>query len=228
VKRMAALCGALLMTLVLAAPAAANEKVHVDMFSASGAFETPIVVGTCNEATGEGWCEPWQCEETIYYGGTYDDDLWLWYKNGVAEADRMPEFGAWPWIRGQSTHQGIDYFSSRPDMGGKVLSGKYKYTVHMDKHYLGDPTVLVDDDPAIWADPETWVETASGKYWGVTAPGVGPVAFMTSSESYRVTVVDQSPGEEEIGSDSIREWRGKMSFKEAAICDYFGLGVEYP
>ena len=152
-QRMAALVGALLMTLVVAAPAAANQRVLMAPFTGPYDFETPVSIA-------DGW--DFECSGQIYYGGYGTNSLWLWYANGVDEADMMPEGRAWPWIKGQYDAQGVDYFSSLPDMGGLVASGKYKTTTHQYDHHLGTP-----GDPA---DLETWTPDHDRQELGHPAP----------------------------------------------------------
>lgn len=214
-KRMAALCGALLLTLALAAPAAANEKVWIPEHSGEWAFEEPISIAA-------GW--DFQCSGSVYYGGYGSYDLWLWYPNGLSEAEMKPEGRAWPWIKGQGIGQGLDYFSSQPDMGGKVISGKWKVTDHSDRHYLGSPYPT--------DDLETWRLTMTGKAWGIQAPGYGTVFHVSGKERGTVTVIEQVPGPYDLTTydpDDPERWhQGNETYDVEALCAYFGYEAVYP
>lgn len=87
-KRMAALCGALLMTLAVAASAAASEKVYVEQSSGPYTFEGPVE-----------WIG-FECTGPLFFGFNGRADLWLWYPNDVDEDEMMPEDRAWPWVKG--------------------------------------------------------------------------------------------------------------------------------
>ena len=211
-KRMAALIGALLLTLVMAAPAAANEKVYIPEHSDEWAFEEPISLAT-------GW--DFQCTGPVYYGGSGKYDLWLWYKNGLSEAEKKPEGRAWPWIKGRGVAQGLDYFSSKPNMSGKVISGKFKTIDHQNHHYLGSPYPT--------DDLEWWKVTTTGKNWGIQAPGYGTIFHQSGNQKATMTVVKQVPGPFDwVEWVADREFRGNATFDVEALCAYFGHEVVYP
>jgi hypothetical protein len=209
-SRLIAGVGALLLTLVVAAPVAANQKVHVDVFSGSyGPFEVEVRIA-------DGWW--FQCSRPIYYGGWGQDDLWLWYPNGVTEF--QPEGVAWPWTTGQYVHQGVDYFSSRADMSGKVVSGKFKFENHQNHHHLGTP-----NDPN---DPEWWIQTTAGRSWGIEVPGYGPVFHEAFNVREKLTVTGQVPGPfDPIDVQEIRAFHGVSRFDAEALCASFGYGVTF-
>ena len=202
---MAALVSALLLTLVMAVPAAANEKVHIPMFSEEwGPFEEMIP----------------DCDGPVYYGGYGKFDLWLTYKNGLTEAEQMPDGVAWPWIKGRGVSQGFDYFSSGEGMSGKVISGKWKVIDHQNRHHLGTP-----GDPN---DRESWRVTTTGKGWGIQAPGYGTVFHVAGKDRGTVTVT-QVPGpfdELSYEPDDPDRWhQGKETFDVESLCAYFGFEV---
>ncbi|MEX1343600.1 MAG: hypothetical protein AB1Z63_02895, partial [Candidatus Limnocylindrales bacterium] len=99
-KKPLALCGALALMLAVAAPAAANEKVYIPEHSGEWSFEEPV-------SYAGGW--DFQCTGPVFYGGYGSYDLWLWYENGLTEAQMKPEGRAWPWIKGQGVAKGLDY-----------------------------------------------------------------------------------------------------------------------
>mgnify|MGYP001815203172 FL=1 len=208
-QRMAALVSALLLTLVMAVPAAANEKVHIQEFS-------------------EEWEAPEEmipdCTGPVYYGGYGKGDLWLWYRNGLTADEQMPDGVAWPWIRGKGVAQGLDYFSSGPGMTGKVITGKWKVTDHMNRHHLGTP-----GDPN---DLESWRVTTTGKGWGIQAPGYGTVFHVAGKDRGTITVVEQVPGPYDpitYEPDDPERWhQGKVEFDVESLCAYFGFEVAAP
>ena len=208
-KRMAALCGALLLTLVMAAPAAANQKVFIE--HEEWEFVDPISIAA-------GW--DFQCSGPVYYGGYGSWDLWMWYKNNVDPADMMPAYGAWPWIKGRGVAQGLDYFSSTPNMKGLVASGKFKNITHLDKHYLGDPNDYV-------GDPEKWRETTTGKNWGIQIPGFGTVFHESGNFRATVIVTDQTPGNEIFEYVEPR-FKGNSTFEVEKLCAFFGYDAVFP
>jgi hypothetical protein len=211
-RRLAALGGAFLLTLVLAAPAAANQRVLMAPFTGPYDFETPVSIA-------DGW--DFECSGQIYYGGYGTNSLWLWYANDVDEADMMPEGRAWPWIKGQYDAQGVDYFSSLPDMGGLVASGKYKTTTHQYDHHLGTA-----GDPN---DLETWTQTMTGKNWGIQLPGYGTVFHESGNLKSRATVIGQVPGPyDPIETVDLRPWRGNQTFDIRELCDFFGYDAVFP
>ena len=209
-KRITALCGALLLTLVLAAPAAANQKVtHVPGFSGSFDFEFPVLIA-------DGW--DFQCNPgPIYYGSYGSEDLTLWYAKGETRP-LFPEDGAWPWIKGLYDRQGVDYFSSQPGMAGLVASGKFNFKSHSYDHYLGSSAP---------GDYETWTEKLTGKTWGIQLPGLGTVFHESGNFMQTVTVTDQSPANEIIVYETLREWRGNQTFDVEELCGFFGLDAEF-
>jgi len=227
-KRLVALCAALALTLVFAAPTAANSKVVVDSWDDPG-FEEPINLGNpfivdCQfDASGPAFvCEAWACgEQTIYYGGNGTGHVTLWYPKGVDTtnpAEYMPEGRAWPWKQGRLENQGLDYFSTGEDMTGKVVSGKFHMSVRLSDHYLGGDPNYVDD-------PETWTEQVSGKTWGIKAPGAGNLFFQAGN--YRYQVIQENPGTDiEPGSEELRPWKGNQNLDAEGLCEYFGYGYE--
>ena len=224
-KRLAALMGALLLTLVLAAPAAANQEVYMPEFSGAWGVEQVIDTGTCEydpDLGWVGWCEPWQCTGPVYNGSYGSNDLWLTYPNNVDTTDPaeyMPDGMAWPWTAGRAIWQGFIYFSSAPEMGGTVVSGKWKVTDNVTKHHLGTP-----GDPN---DLESWQVLTAGRLWSIQAPGYGTVAHQSGSQKGTVTVIEQVPGnndpQEWVGDG--RGWRGNITFDAEALCAFFGFEV---
>lgn len=214
-KRVTALSGALLLTLVLAAPAAANQKVWIADFSGPYEFEVPVAIA-------DGW--DFECSRQIYYGGYGESNLWLWYQQGVDTADPdeyMPEGRAWPWIKGLNEVKGVDYFSSAPEMGGKVASGKFRTTTHNYDHHLGTP-----GDPN---DLEWWYEKSVGKNWGIQLPGYGTVFHESGNVIGQSTVVQQVPGPyDEVVWEEVRAWRGNQTFDSEELCAFFGYDVVFP
>jgi hypothetical protein len=227
-KRLVALCAALALTLVFAAPAAANSKVVINSWDDPG-FEEPINLGnpfimSCGpyDDSIPGWvCEGWVCgDDTIYYGGTSKGSATLWYPKGVDTTDPleyMPPGEAWPWKQGQIKSSGLDYFSKGPGKTGKVVSGKYGWTINMRDHHLGGPNYLTD--------PETWAEQLTGKTWGITAPGVGNLFFEAGNYRYKITL--QYPGLDFLAeSEELRPWKGNSSLDAEGLCAYFGYGYK--
>ena len=146
-KRLAALCGALVLTLALAAPAAAAQKVWIPEFS--GEWEWVEEVSLSN-----GW--DFECTEPIWYKGDFKGDLWLWYPNSVDEADMMPEDEPWPWTRGMAKNKGVDTFASNEDISGKVLRSTLRLTTRMYDHEIN-------------GNNETWRETLTGEILGISS-----------------------------------------------------------
>ena len=214
-RKLSALGGALLLTLVLAAPAAANQKMWMADFSGPYAFEGPVSIA-------DGWF--FECSHAIYYGGYGDGNLWFWYPNGVDlndPAEYMPEGVAWPWIKGRSESQGVDYFSSAPDMKGTVASGKYRVTTHLYDHHPGTP-----GDPD---DREWWHETFVGKNWGIQLPGSGTVFHESGNQKGMTTVVEQVPGPFDITEYvPLRVVRGNQTFDAEELCAFFGYDAVFP
>lgn len=214
-RKLAALSGALLLTLVLAAPAAANQKMWMPMFSGPYAFEEPVSIAN-------GW--DFECSGQIHYGGYGEGNVWLWYPKGVDLTDPdeyMPDGVAWPWIKGLSEVKGVDYFSSAPDMKGKVASGKFRTTTHMYDHHAGTP-----GDPD---DLEWWHETWVGKDWGLQLPGFGTVFHGSGNLKGKVTVIEQLPGPYDITEYvPLRDFRGNQTFEVEELCAFFGYEAVYP
>ena len=209
-KKLLALCGAVALMLAMTAPAAANEKVYIPEHSDSWTFEVPV-------SFGEGW--DFQCTGPVYYGGRGSYDLWLWYKNGLTEAQKKPEGRAWPWIKGRGVAKGLDYFSSKPGMRGKVISGKFKTIDHQYRHYLGSPYPT--------DDLEWWKVTTTGKNWGINAPGYGPIFHESGNQKATMTVVKQVPGPFDwVEWVADREFRGNQTFNVDRLCAYFGFKVD--
>jgi hypothetical protein len=231
-KRLIALCGALVLALAMAAPAAANEKVKIDMFSGGPFwFFTPVDVTTC---TGppfwEGWCANWECvgrddeNERIHYSNSWTGALWLWYPKSVDTTDPaeyMPDGEAWPWIKGKSKGSGIDAFSSAPEMGGKVISGKYKINSRMYDHVI--------------ANPETWTTQDTGRFWGINVPGKGNLLHESGNFRY-TTKITFVPGEDPIEEGDFLRFRGNSTLYDhdadelktetfEELCDYFDMDL---
>jgi hypothetical protein len=96
--RMAALGGALLLTVALAAPAAADQKVHVAHWEWGTGPDNAYEELVTGETSG------FECERQIYHGA-YDgtEDIWLWFKKGVDPTD--PDA---PWTHGVWVQEDID------------------------------------------------------------------------------------------------------------------------
>jgi hypothetical protein len=212
---MAALIGALLLTLVLASPAAASQKVEPEIPGLTGPFDFWEAVDIDDPATD--W--PFECVDgTIYYGSYGSAKLTLWYPNDVEAADMFPDPGAWPWVKGLYQRQGVDYFSAGPDGQGLVVSGKFHLNNHLSDHHVGS------DAPG---DYESWTETMTGKNWGIQLPGYGSLFHESGNYQYRLTVVDQVSDPEVILFDEVYPWRGNQTFDTEALCALFGFDVEY-
>jgi hypothetical protein len=214
-KRMAALCGALLLTLVLASPATAHQKVWMPEFSGSYQWEAQVSIA-------DGW--DWQCSGIIYEGGYGRTDFWLWYPNGVDTTDPaayMPEGRAWPWIKGQTKGTGVDYFSSKPGMEGKVAAGKWTWTDQVSEHHPGTPGSKTD--------LESWKETMAGKMWGIQLPGYGTVFHQSGGGASIVTVIEQVPGPyDTTASQELRPFHGNSTFDVRQLCAFFGFEAVFP
>ena len=94
-------------------------------------------------------------------------------------------------------------------------------SLKMADHYLGG-------DPDYTSDPEWWTEMITGKTWGITAPGKGPVVFEAGNYKYKLTVTDQTPGDEIIEFEELRPWKGKSNFDAVGVCEYFGYDYVEP
>jgi hypothetical protein len=182
-------------------------------FSGPYAFEMPVAIA-------DGW--DFQCSETIYYGGYGEGNLWFWYPDDVDLSDPdeyMPEGVAWPWIKGISESQGVDYFSSARDMEGKVAAGKYRVTTHLYDHHAG---TRGDRNDLEW-----WHETFVGKNWGIQLPGSGTVFHESGNQKGVTTVVEQVPGPFDITEYvPLRDMRGNQTFDAEELCAFFGYDVE--
>ena len=197
---MIAFVGALALTLVLAAPVAALQKIKV--FEYPFDFEEPVSVAA-------GW--DFECSGPQYYGGKGVEKFILWYPNNVT--DFMPE-PVWPWVQGKFSAKGTDFFSTASGRSGKVVSGNCRSLTH-----------IYDHDQSL---PENWKEKTTGNYWGLTLPGMGPVFKESGQSSYLVTVIDQTPGAEVFVYDMLREFRGKMVYDVEKLCGYFGYEPVFP
>jgi hypothetical protein len=206
-KKIAALIGALLLTLVLAAPVAADQKMSIFK-------DVPFDFGP-DEVFIADW--DFECSGPIYYGSYGTESLDLWYAKGETR-DLMPADGAWPWTKGQYRREGVDYFT---DKAGLVASGKFTFASHLYDHYLGGI-------PDYTVDPETWTEKLAGKTWGIQIPGHGTVFHSSGNFLLTVTVTDQTPGAEVIVYEPLREWRGNETFDVEELCGFFGYGAVFP
>jgi hypothetical protein len=217
-RKLTALCGALVLTLAMAAPAAANQKVWVEQ--ESGSFVFPPVGGP---AVGEAvnldnpfWTDPmyfgndWACsEKDIFYQIKGKSDLWLWYPNNVAEEDMMPDGEAWPWIKGKVKNSGTDYFAANADMTKKVISGKYNGQGRIYDHVVGNP--------------ESWKEQFSGKGWGLNIPGYGTVIHESGMGRGMVEVTFDA-GEVVDFKFTYLGFRGNQTFDYDELCAYYDAG----
>ena len=192
-KKLVALMGALLLTLVLAAPAAANQKVFIEEESGPFTFppDGPVTVNKDNEIWRSPWYfgANWACTKDIYYQVSGDSSLWLWYANSVDTTNKdeyMPADAAWPWIKGMAKNGGLDAFYANQDMTGQMVAAKFTNTVHLSDHYLGG----TGPD-----DPETWQEQVSGKFWGINLPGEGIVFHESGTWRYVMSVVLPDKGD---------------------------------
>ena len=102
-----------------------------------------------------------------------------------------------------------------------MVSGKLKFSVHLSNHHLGG-------DPNYTDDPESWTEMITGKTWGITAPGKGPIFFEAGNYRYKLTVTDQTPGNEIIEFEELRSWKGNSTFDAEGLCEYFGYDYVEP
>jgi hypothetical protein len=209
-RKMAALMGALLMTLVLAAPAAANEKVLIDWWSGPYDYSTAVDLDNgfwTNQEWGLG--QDWACEEVIYHRTYGENALTLWFANGLTDEEKYPDGEAWPWIKGTNVVAGVDAFAENEDMTGKVLSGKFKITVHLYDHVVGNP--------------ESWYEQVTGKGWGINIPGAGTTYH--ESGNFR-GYYEQTFADGQIASWTYTDlrWKGNAVKEVQEICDFFDAG----
>ena len=202
-KKLAVLCGALVLTLALAAPAVADQKVWIPEFSGEETWVEEVSLSN-------GW--DFECSKPIWYMGDFKGNLWLWYPNSVDEADMMPEDEPWPWTRGMSKNKGVDTFASNEDFSGKVLRSTLRLTTQMYDHEINGNT-------------ETWKEKYTGKDWNLSAPGYGWIFRLLPNWRYTVTISD---GEWEI-SDFVGYGTMVEVYDNDALCDFFDAGpAVYP
>lgn len=213
-KRLTALCTAVALTLALAAPVAAAQKVKV--------FEDPFVVppdgGVAIDLGNDLWTNPeyfgesWACrDKVIYYQIKGKESLTLWYPNSVAEEDMMPYGRAWPWTKGLYTNSGTDYFAANEAMTKKVVSGKYTWRSHIYDHVI--------------ANPEKWKEQVTGLYWGINVPGYGTVLHDSGrGRSMIVQTFDPTSGDIIDFQWMDLGFRGNSTYDYDALCDYFDAG----
>ena len=211
-KRMAGAVGALVLTVSLAAPAAAAQKVQVfeeESFAFPGEdFGVAIDLDNDLWTSPEAFDEDWACrDKVIYYQIKGEESLTLWYPKSVAEDAMMPDGEAWPWTKGQYTNAGTDYFAANEAMTNKVISGKYSWKSHIYDHVIDNP--------------ETWKERVTGKFWGINIPGYGTVIHETGIFWNDVEVVFNGEPEQtyfDVGS------RGNSTFDYDELCDYYDAG----
>jgi hypothetical protein len=193
-KAMAALGGALLLTLVLAAPAAADQPWL--WFEGDDSFFDPTPVAY---ATGWGF----ECDQPIYYG---QRDAWqsltLWFNKAdyPVQTDPNGDPIALP-LRGLYERQGFDYFTDKTDGTGRVIEGKYRLTIHSYDFVQVSPTVA------------TWKEKQTGHMWGIHLPAVGQVFHQSGHIHSVVTNGVYEPPFKEVGSGI---------WDVETLCGYFG------
>jgi hypothetical protein len=197
-KRLVALCGALVLTLAMAAPAAADQKVWVEEF----AFEDVWVEEV---SLSNGW--DFECTKPIWYKGKFRNDLWLWYPNSVDEADMMPADAPWPWTRGMVKNKGVDTFASNEDFSGKVLRSTLRLTTKLYDHVIDE-------------NPESWKEKLTGKDWNLSAPGYGWIFKFVPNVRYTVDIIDG----EWYFSDFVPKGTMVEVYDNEALCDFFNAG----
>jgi hypothetical protein len=214
-KRMAALLGALLLTLVLAAPAAANEKVLIEPMS--GPFAWPeLGVGEEVDLDNPYWigedyfAQDWACEEVIYFNSSGENALTLWFPKGLTDAEKFPVGEAWPWITGMNSIAGVDAFAENDDMTGKVLSGTFRTTVHLYDHVVGNP--------------ESWYEQVTGKGWGINIPDEGTTYHESGNFRGMYEQTFGPNGEIVDWTYTDLRWQGNATKEVQEICDYFDAG----
>jgi hypothetical protein len=205
-KRLIALFGALALTMAMAAPAAADQKVLIPPpYSDKGSFK--VMVSDTNPEWTE-WND-WACTDPIWYYAEWDSKLWFWYPNSVDTSnpdEYMPMGEAWPWKRGMGKNKGLDVFASNEDLSGKVLRSTLRLTDRLYDHKVN-------------GNVETWKVKTSGKDWNLTAPGVGPV--FKSVGNWRGTATFILPDGPFSFSDFVAH--GPEDFYDTdALCEYFG------
>jgi hypothetical protein len=193
-KRMAALAGALLLTLVLTAPAAANYTVFQFEDQPFGPDEEPVSMASWGFDCGPG--------NPVYYGSYGTETLKWWAAN-----DAIPFVD--PWIKGQYRRDGVDYFSTGPGMSGTVVSGRFGFTSHL---YA----------PDFSGDLPKWTETVTGTFWGIKLPGYGPI-FKEAGNTRQSAEVRYDPVfGEYIDYVPLRDMRGVSRFDVEALCSALG------
>ena len=224
-KRLVVFSVALALTLVMAAPAAANQKVEIGPFSFQ--WQEEIDLDNCDydsdleEWVGWGCYEGWECvgpdDERLWYNGDFSGSSWFWYKKGVDTSDPeviTPEDRPWPWVKGKAKSRGVDTYSTLPGPSGKVISGRSISNELYNKHK--------------WTDTwETFRVQVTGKDFGVRAPGCGKL--LHASGNYRVTI-EQDFGEPFMYNETDERFVGNAFYEDedsyrAAIgklCDCFG------
>jgi hypothetical protein len=142
IDRLALFSAALLSLQAMSQSAAADTRVHV--WDNDFVFEQPFTPD---------W--GFQCSGPVYHGILNGhEDLWLWFR----DSDPL-------WSHGRYVLQGVDYFSTAPNMSGEVVSGPARLTIHLSNHVAGPP--------------ESWEELLTGIYWNVHAPGYGSIFHET-------------------------------------------------
>ena len=193
-KRMAALGGALLLTLALAAPAAANYTVFQFKDQPFGPDEELVSIASWGFDCGVG--------NPVHYGSYGTETLKWWAAN-----DAIPFVD--PWIKGQYRRDGVDYFSTGPDMTGTVVSGRFGFTSHL-------------YDPDFSGDLPKWTETVTGTFWGIKLPGYGPI-FKEAGNIRQSAEVKYDPAVGEyIDYVWLRDMRGVSKFDVEALCSALG------
>lgn len=213
-RKIAALCGALVLTIVMVAPAAAAQKVTV--------FEEPFIFppdgGVAVDLSNDLWTNPeffgndWACRDrVIYYQIIGKESLRLWYPKGVAEEDMMPVGEPWPWTKGEYANSGTDYFAANEAMTSRVISGKYGWKSHVYDHVI--------------ANPETWKERVTGKYWGINIRGYGTVIHESGIQRGEIwQVIDPSTGDITDFLYTDLSFHGNRTFDYDELCDYYDAG----
>jgi len=194
-KRLMALCGALVLTLAMAAPAAAN-KTAFEFKDLPFDFEERV-------STDIGWEFDCGKGNPVYYGSYGTESLKWWYAKGMTPLED-------PWLKGQYRIDGVDYFSSGEDMTGTVVSGRFGFTSHL-------------YDPDFSGDLPKWTETVTGKFWGINVPGYGPV-FKEAGNIRQTAEVKYDPTADEFYIDyaQIRDFKGASKFDVEALCSILG------
>lgn len=170
-KSLVALSGALVATLMLAAPAVADQKVLVAHWEWGTGPDNPYEVPVTTADWG------FECVDPIWQGA-YDGhaNVWLWFEKGVDPND--PDA---PWTHGMWVEEDIDYFSSEPNMGGIVVWGR----THVRRQ-------MSDLDTSV--DPHTWRENWTGNVFTVQAPRVGTHIYTVHFAGLKVTAWEDPPG----------------------------------